>query len=273
MPEPAHSDRPRLGGMALANGLLVHGPTHWAAAVRREDGEIVVASGAKPRFAIPVVGGLPVIRGILRIGEAMAVLPAMRRAFPEARFAFDSGPARLAIAATFAGGLIARRRLHSPLGQELASAALGLAPAVVALRTSRAAAWHAVEHKSIAAYEAGGPDEVALADRYPKEHPRCGSNLIAPMVATSVAANLLVRCVPGLRRYGARGVAALLAVGSTVELFAFATRNPGHPIARTLHGIGHAIQARIATVEPDPDEMLVGAAALQEICRVEGVSG
>ncbi|MDQ1741487.1 MAG: hypothetical protein QOE53_3139, partial [Pseudonocardiales bacterium] len=24
----------RLGGMALRNGLLVHGPTHWAAAVR-----------------------------------------------------------------------------------------------------------------------------------------------------------------------------------------------------------------------------------------------
>ena len=36
----------RLGGMALRNGLLVHGPTHWAAAVRRDDGEIEVASGA-----------------------------------------------------------------------------------------------------------------------------------------------------------------------------------------------------------------------------------
>ena len=27
-------DKLRLGGMALRNGLLVHGPTHWAAAVR-----------------------------------------------------------------------------------------------------------------------------------------------------------------------------------------------------------------------------------------------
>ena len=39
----------RLGGMALRNGLLVHGPTHWAAAVRREDGTIGVGSGGKPR--------------------------------------------------------------------------------------------------------------------------------------------------------------------------------------------------------------------------------
>ena len=37
--------------MALRNGLLVHGPTHWAAAVRTDDGEVKVASGRKPRAA------------------------------------------------------------------------------------------------------------------------------------------------------------------------------------------------------------------------------
>jgi uncharacterized protein YqhQ len=44
----------RLGGMALANGLLVHGPTHWAAAVRRADGTIGVASGPKPHLSGPI---------------------------------------------------------------------------------------------------------------------------------------------------------------------------------------------------------------------------
>ena len=43
----------RLGGMALRNGLLVHGPTHWAAAVRRKDGSLVVGSGRKPRLRAP----------------------------------------------------------------------------------------------------------------------------------------------------------------------------------------------------------------------------
>ena len=32
------AERLRLGGMALRNGLLIHGPTHWAAAVRDRDG-------------------------------------------------------------------------------------------------------------------------------------------------------------------------------------------------------------------------------------------
>ena len=46
----------RLGGMALRNGLLVHGPTHWAAAVRADDGAIArrlgrQAARARPRRA------------------------------------------------------------------------------------------------------------------------------------------------------------------------------------------------------------------------------
>ena len=45
----AKPERLRLGGMALRNGLLVHGPTHWAAAARRQDGTIGVASGRKPQ--------------------------------------------------------------------------------------------------------------------------------------------------------------------------------------------------------------------------------
>ena len=38
----------RLGGMALRNGLLIHGPTSWAVAARAADGTIEVASGPKP---------------------------------------------------------------------------------------------------------------------------------------------------------------------------------------------------------------------------------
>ncbi len=46
----ARGGRLRLGGMALRNGLLIHGPTSWAAAARTPDGRIEVASGPKPVF-------------------------------------------------------------------------------------------------------------------------------------------------------------------------------------------------------------------------------
>ena len=43
------SDRIRLGGMALANGVLVHGPTSWACAVRLPDGTLKVAAQREHR--------------------------------------------------------------------------------------------------------------------------------------------------------------------------------------------------------------------------------
>ena len=81
---PAGEAKLRLGGMALRNGLLVHGPTHWAAAVRRDDGTLAVGSGRKPRVRADVER-LPGVRGVARLAEAVAVIPLVKRALPEAR--------------------------------------------------------------------------------------------------------------------------------------------------------------------------------------------
>ena len=40
-------EKVRLGGMALPNGVLVHGPNSWACAIRDDDGRIEVASGVQ----------------------------------------------------------------------------------------------------------------------------------------------------------------------------------------------------------------------------------
>src|SRR4051795_1759680 len=72
----------RLGGMALRNGLLVHGPTHWAAAVRDKKGEIQVASGHKPTFGEVTIPG---VRGVTKLAEAFLVIPLVKRALPAAK--------------------------------------------------------------------------------------------------------------------------------------------------------------------------------------------
>ena len=170
----------RLGGMALANGLLVHGPRHWAAAVRDEDGRLIIASGRKRLLRAGRLTDLPIARGLVRLGEAFAVLPAVKRGLPQARFALEDPKAAVAAVGATAVASVARRRLRSVLAQEAVAAVAGLAPALVTLRGSQVAVWHAVEHKSIAAYEAGGADEVANAADHAKEHDRCGSNLVVP---------------------------------------------------------------------------------------------
>src|SRR4051812_992702 len=92
--------RLRLGGMALRNGLLIHGPTHWAAAVRDREGGIEVASERKPELAPRLVAKLPGLRGPIKLAEAMLVLPLARRRLPAARMPFEDGRVVAAAGAT-----------------------------------------------------------------------------------------------------------------------------------------------------------------------------
>ena len=183
---PVPEDKLRLGGMALRNGLLVHGPTHWAAAVRATDGTVKVASGPKPR--VTAFDDVPGLRGLTRLGEAFAVIPLVKRGLPEAKLAFEN-PAVLGVAAgaSVAGALV-KRRLRGT-GGELSAALISLAPAVFALRGGELAAYHGVEHKAIAAYEADAEDAADAS----KEHERCGSHLMAPMLAANLAGTVLLK--------------------------------------------------------------------------------
>src|SRR4051794_41972532 len=94
--------------MALRNGLLVHGPTHWSAAVRAKDGSVKVASGAKPRFY--AFDDVPGVRGLVRLGEAFAVIPLVKRGLPEAKLAFENPSViGVAVGASIAGTILKRR--------------------------------------------------------------------------------------------------------------------------------------------------------------------
>src|SRR5690349_14835301 len=64
---PEKEEPLRLGGMALRNGLLIHGPTHWGAAARAKDGSIQSASGPKPNFGGNAFAKVPILRGPLRM--------------------------------------------------------------------------------------------------------------------------------------------------------------------------------------------------------------
>lgn len=257
------SDKLRLGGMALRNGLLVHGPTHWAAAVRRRDG----ASGPKTRIA--GVERLPGVRGVVRLGESLAVIPRVKRALPEAQLPFQNPTVfALMVGAGLAGAQLRRRSPHALAG-ELAATLVSTVPALAALSGGELAAYHGVEHKSIAAYEQDVEDAGAAA----KEHDRCGSHLLAPMLTLNLTGTAL------LRRFAAQGTAvshgfvALASAGAAVEVFVWSERHASNPLARALRRPGHALQRAIGTREPNATQLDVGRAALAEILRVEGVTG
>ena len=258
----AQTPKLRLGGMALRNGLLVHGPTHWAVAVRAVDGSVRVASGSKPRFE--GFDGVPGARGLVRLAEAFAVIPLVKRALPEVRLPFqDAGVLGVAAATATAGSLL-RRRAGGAAG-DAAGAALSLAPALFALQGGELAAYHGVEHKAIAAYEQDAGDAADAA----KEHDRCGSNLVAPMLAANVAGAALLRRVVASPGPVANAAVAMGAMAAAVEVFAWSERHSGTRLARALRRPGFELQRAMGTREPDERQLEVGRAALVEILRVE----
>ena len=256
--------------MALSNGLLVHGPTSWAVAVRRDDGSVAVTSGRKPRLRLGPFERMPILRGVLRLGEAMAVVPVARFRSPEARLALEHPGVGLTMVGTSIVSALVKRRLSSGMARETIGAIAGLAPSVVLLGRSEAAMWHAVEHKSIAAYEDGGAAGVANAADYAKEHQRCGSNLVLPLLTASAVGGAFGRRTGFGRTRRGRSSIAVVGSGIAVEAFAFAARRPEHPVSRAIHRSGHFLQEKFVTKEPAHDALGVGRAAIDELLRLEG---
>lgn len=265
-------ERLRLGGMALRNGLLVHGPTHWSVAARRKNGTIGVASGRKPQLR-RAASGVPLVRGVASIGEAMAVIPLVKRGLPEAQLPFQNPAVLGAMAATMLTGALLRRRISGP-GGEAALALLGLAPSIIALRGGDLAAYHGVEHKAIAAYEGSGPGDAvagvaAGARAASKEHDRCGSHLMAPLLAATVVGNTLLRRVVETPTQAQSIALQLASIGVAVEVFAWSEKHPTNAAARALRRPGYELQRLLGTREPTDAQLAVGFAALTEILRVE----
>jgi uncharacterized protein YqhQ len=253
-------EKVRLGGMALGNGVLVHGPTAWACAIRLPSGELKVASAPKGFRSSEIDN--PLLRGPAKLVEVFALLPELRRRLPEAELPFQ----RPSILAAMAGAGAAVRVVRSaprlrPAAQELISGLLALGPALLALRGGELAAYHGAEHISIGSYEQG--------ERTGKEHERCGGHLVGPLVATTAVGNLLAARAPEHLRGPARLAASLGAMAASVELFGWMVKHPRHPLARALAKPGHELQHRVSTADPSPEQLEVAEAALAACLELE----
>jgi uncharacterized protein YqhQ len=260
-------EKVRLGGMALQNGILVHSYDHWAVAVRDEDGHVKLASGRKPELPA-AIAGTPVLRGVARMFEVAYLLPLIRRRLPQARLPMESPGMGAALAGSAVIAQVVRRsRLH-PAAAEAVTAGAALLPAMMALRGSRIAGYHGAEHKAIGGYEKdGAPVDIA------KEHERCGSHMVGPLIAATAVGNVLVSRLPASKRGPARVAAGLAAMGAATEAFAWMTRNREHPLAKAMQRPGYELQRVAATREPTAAELEVAEAALHEVLRLEGAAG
>jgi uncharacterized protein YqhQ len=245
--------------MALSNGVLVHGPTSWGCAVRTRDGELKVAAERK-LFA---TSGLrsPLLRGPAKLLESVAVLPQVKRALPEAKLPFERPAVLASMLATSVTVRLLRGSQLRAAARELVTGLLSFAPGVLALSGGQLAAYHGAEHISIGSYEHGEPR--------PREHERCGTHLVGPLLVTQAAANVLATAAPAPVRRPARIAASVGALAATTELFGWMNRNPEKWLARALARPGHEFQHRFATAEPTSAQLEVAEAALRACLALE----
>lgn len=255
---------PQLAGMALQNGVLMIGPTSWAAAVRTGDGSIRTTTQQRSVNGEHVANEVPLLRGPVRLINMLRVLPRLRRALPEARLGVESREMAAGIVLSTLATSVVRRRFGAGAVAELVGSAASLAITVAAMRGGQVARYHGSEHKVIGGYEQDRP-----AAEVSRVHPRCGTQLAIPMLLLSAAATQGALLAAPRSPQAARAVGQLVGVAAATELFRAAQRGHGGVIAHTFARAGMFLQRHATTAEPTPAQLEVADAALDALLVAE----
>ena len=252
---PRMSAKIRLGGMALSNGVLVHGPPPGPARsgrTRARSRSPATARSCSHRIQQPF------LRGPLRLAESFRDDP---RAPPQAP---AGAPAvRAPVRGRCRGGERADGAGRASLDEARRDGAraarrgaLSLAPALLALRGGELAAYHGAERL----------DRHVRARREARRGARAlRLTPVDPLLAASAVGNVLASHAP--RTCAARPDASSIgAVGVAVEVFAWMTKHRGTRSRRRSRGRATSCSAG-SRRRPSPEQLEVAEAAL---CSLPG---
>ena len=92
---------------------------------------------------------------------------------------------------------------------------------------------------------------TSTASTRPKEHERCGSHLVGPMLLTTRCRQPRRGACAAAAAHGRRSSRPRVgAVAASTEIFGWMTRHPAIALARALAKPGHELQHRLGTREP-----------------------
>jgi len=299
----AKRDAP-LGGQAVLEGVMMRGIRNWAVAVRKpgEEGEIEVTSFAlqsalrRHRWL-----RLPVLRGIVALGESLAIgfkalgvsanaqLAAANEAEGEEGEPMEiSGgmwAGTIVVALVFAIGLffllplgltsLVKHQLNSSMlfwiveGTLRTAIFLGYMLLLSRLRDLRRVfEYHGAEHKTISCFEAGLDLTPVNAQRFSRLHPRCGTSFLLIVMIVSIFVFGAVGLPAWYLLVASRIIGVPLIAGISFEIIKFAGRNRRRRWVRAVMWPGMQLQL-LTTREPDLDQLAVAIAALEAVLALE----
>ena len=278
---------------------MMRSPSKWAVAVRKPDGEIAeVVREINSPMARNRLWRLPVIRGVVALGESLAI-----------------GFRALAISANYAAqdpeAEPGEVQTEISRGQIIFSFAIAIGFALMlfkvtpALITSwlpvdatgsfvviegiirvgifllylllisllpdlrRVFQYHAAEHKAINAYEAGEELTPERVQTFSLIHPRCGTAFLLWVMVIGIFVFAFVGQPDWYWLILSRILLLPVIAGIAYELIRFAGKHQDNAILMTLLAPGMWLQ-RLTTRQPSLDQIEVSIRALQVVLRREG---
>jgi uncharacterized protein YqhQ len=293
-----------VGGQAVLEGVMMRSPGNWAVAVRTPSGTIEhVARPIDSAMSRHRIYRLPVIRGVMALGESLAI--GFRALAISANYAaqeekkegeegegtgeVDTELSRGALIFAFAvaiGFAIVLFKVTPVLitnwlpikgtgwfvivegliRVSIFIAYLSLISLLPDLR--RVFQYHAAEHKAINAYEAGEPLEPEIVQRYSLIHPRCGTAFLLWVMVIAVFVFAFFGRPAWYWLIATRVLLLPVIAGLAYELIRFAGKHQGNRVLMTLLAPGLWLQ-RLTTREPSLDQIEVSIRALREVLDLE----
>ncbi len=291
-----------VGGQAVLEGVMMRGPGNWAVAVRTPSGTIAqVSRPIDSAMARHRVFRLPVVRGVMALGESLAI--GFRALAISANYAaqeegsdgeeVETELSRGALVFAFAVAIGFAVMLfkvtpalitdwlpiHSTgwfviveglIRVSIFVAYLSLISLLPDLR--RVFQYHAAEHKAINAYEAGEQLEPDAVQRYSLIHPRCGTAFLLWVMVIAVFVFAFFGRPAWYWLIATRVLLLPVIAGLAYELIRFAGKHQGNRVLMTLLAPGLWLQ-RLTTREPTLDQLEVSIRALREVFALEGEGG
>jgi uncharacterized protein YqhQ len=287
-----------IGGQAVLEGVMMRGPSNWALAVRKPNGEIAeVNRPIQSVMARHWFFRLPIVRGIVALGESLAI--GFRALAISANYAaqeegedgeveteLSRGALIFAFAIAIGFALVLFKVTPALITSWLPIDTTGWFVIVEGLirvtlfvgylliisllpDLRRVFEYHAAEHKVINAYEAGEELVPERVQRFSLIHPRCGTAFLlwVMVIAIFVFAFLGRPSLPWL--IASRILLLPLIAGLAYELIRFAGKHTGNRVLMTLLAPGLWLQ-RLTTRQPSLDQLEVSIRALKEVLQVEG---
>jgi uncharacterized protein YqhQ len=280
------------GGQAVIEGVMMRGQKTTVTAVRRPDGGL--AMNIKPLSSAYTswMRRTPLLRGVVVLIEAMVL--GIQSLLYSANIAVEDEMEEIsnkAIWGMVASGIVlvvvlffiapffltklANPYIPNSLVFHIVEGVIRLAIFIAYLKVisllpdiKRVFTYHGAEHKTVNAYEAGVPLEVAAVRDYSTAHVRCGTSFLFVVLIIAIVVFAFVGRQSLWLMALARVVLIPVIAGLGYEVIYFSARHTKNWLVRAILSPGLLLQS-LTTGEPDDSQLEVAISALKKAIEID----